>query len=955
MIARVVTLRAVPPLPGPPWGPSKRSWSQGWIAVLISCWLLAGCEDRQATPGSGASLARAAEYHAEGRIADALIEARNAVQEDPENSQALLLLARLHLAADDGASAEAQLARLDHGAVDPETLSLLYARVRLRQNRPEDALAILGEPDGNDPPVPVDRLILRGDALMALDRVDEAEETYRRALRSAPDAGAFAGLAAAAIGRGDTAAAKRHVESGLETAPVDRGLRLAAAELALMEGRPDDAEAGFRSLLDLNRRDPRASAGLARVQIFSGRAAEAAAFLDGQLRLLPGHEGLHYLRAVAAYADEDFETAHNLLSEQLASQPGNVAMRTLAGLTSQRLGRDAEATRHFEHVIRLDPESIEVRRLFGLLQLRTGLPARALASAKAGLETTPEDRDLLTIAGIAAMRSGDTGTAHATLGKAAGLAPDDPWAQLRYGFAELARGQAREAVTRLRDTAERNPEIPEVHAMLILGLLRTGQPEAALAAARAMQTAFPDHGEGFLLAGIVESGLDRPEAALKSFDRAYEVAPDARSGVALAALMWREGRMEETRDLLSRILARTPEAGDAAWLMSFIDYREGRIEEAAERLELALAANAADLRSRRLLAILRFEHGRHETALVHARAGLDLAPDDVVLLEMTVAIHVAAGRIQEARQMAARLAGLKADSPSIHFLLAALHAREGNATGQRLALDQALAVDPDFVPARLMQARMLLLEGKAAEAERLAGRLRTSLGNTPELAEVEGLSRLAQGDPHGALALLEGASAASAGRAIGMAQAMWRTNRRDEAVRHLGAWLDGHGASAPANVLLAEYLGMLGRTEKARVRLEMAASLAPDDFIVHNNLAWLLAREGNLRDALVHARKAHVLAPENAAVLDTLGTILIRSGEFEQALKILSAALRLHPDNPKLQVGYASVLTALGNDGEAIRVLETTLARNPRFEGRGDAETMVLRLREAVRTASGID
>jgi len=167
--------------------------------ILPAFALLAGCQ-----PERGASLAEAQRHYAEGQWGDARIELMNVLKTDPENVDALRLMARIQVAGGDGEGAAATLARIGGKAVLPE-LADMRAEADMLRGRCRDLLA--------EAP---------GKAVMSA--------TLRRV------------RALCAIDGGDTVTATKEVAAGLAVHSGDAGLQLVAARLALLRG--DFSEAG---------------------------------------------------------------------------------------------------------------------------------------------------------------------------------------------------------------------------------------------------------------------------------------------------------------------------------------------------------------------------------------------------------------------------------------------------------------------------------------------------------------------------------------------------------------------------------------------------------------------------------------------------------------------------------------------------------------------------------------
>jgi tetratricopeptide (TPR) repeat protein len=68
----------------------------------------------------------------------------------------------------------------------------------------------------------------------------------------------------------------------------------------------------------------------------------------------------------------------------------------------------------------------------------------------------------------------------------------------------------------------------------------------------------------------------------------------------------------------------------------------------------------------------------------------------------------------------------------------------------------------------------------------------------------------------------------------------------------------------------------------------------PNCATLHNNLAWLCARNGrDLEEAIQHAERAVAIDSENSSYIDTLGEVHFRRGDLEQAIACAVRCLRI--------------------------------------------------------------
>jgi tetratricopeptide (TPR) repeat protein len=141
------------------------------------------------------------------------------------------------------------------------------------------------------------------------------------------------------------------------------------------------------------------------------------------------------------------------------------------------------------------------------------------------------------------------------------------------------------------------------------------------------------------------------------------------------------------------------------------------------------------------------------------------------------------------------------------------------------------------------------------------------------------------------------------------AESLMKAGARVEALTLLREVLKRDVHHARALTMVAIILTELGRQRDALQLFKQLSEQNAQDYVVLNNLAWLLATasEPTLRDpaqALVWARQALLLAPDNYSVWSTLAEAYYRNGRYDRSLRAAEVALRLateqKADGPQL-------------------------------------------------------
>jgi tetratricopeptide (TPR) repeat protein len=164
--------------------------------------------------------------------------------------------------------------------------------------------------------------------------------------------------------------------------------------------------------------------------------------------------------------------------------------------------------------------------------------------------------------------------------------------------------------------------------------------------------------------------------------------------------------------------------------------------------------------------------------------------------------------------------------------------------------------------------RVWLAQSRFDEAERFLAKKLEELGNPPELYVALGL--------------------------------VYREAREaQEAMRAFEQALAKNADYAQAHFYLAAQLDQLDRRQEARESLRRTIQLEPNHPDALNYLGYLDAEEGvNLEEAKVLIERALELDPENGAYLDSLGWVYFKMGKLDEAIALLERAAELVETDP---------------------------------------------------------
>ena len=209
-------------------------------ALSLSCAIAAQAAD------SERYVHEAEDYLRRGEPKAAVIQLKNALQQEPDNARARLLLGKTYLELGQARAAEQALNKaMELGAPEGEVLALL-GEAYLQQGRYREILNEFQVAQEAPAALRAAVLILHARAEFALGQRIPAKAKFAEVLRLEPEnVEAFLGLARIALTEGDYDTAGSNLEPALELAPDNADVWVTKGELARQQGKMQEAKEAF--------------------------------------------------------------------------------------------------------------------------------------------------------------------------------------------------------------------------------------------------------------------------------------------------------------------------------------------------------------------------------------------------------------------------------------------------------------------------------------------------------------------------------------------------------------------------------------------------------------------------------------------------------------------------------------------------------------------------------------
>lgn len=360
--------------------------------------------------------------------------------------------------------------------------------------------------------------------------------------------------------------------------------------------------------------------------------------------------------------------------------------------------------------------------------------AIALLTRAVGLE--PAFADAHYNLGVACRSADQTSAALTAFEQAVSLKPDWPEAHFNLGNCYQDMGCTPQAIRCFEAALRQRPHYPKALNNLASLLLEQGASRRAdelLQRAVRLQPNYPQ--ALYNLARVCRKQRRLPEA-LGYVERAVRLRPALPLyGILMADLLSSLGRVQESRDLLARLLKRHPQEQDAIAKIASLLCKQGDDAAALAVLDRAIADGVAPTAMlKRRVGILqklrRWDDAHQEIVRL-----LEINPDHPAGWKLKGIACLERCDVDGAINAFERSLVLSPGDVQIHCALATALCLARRFTESRQVLDQVLLLQPDFLPARMNLAMLALSDGDFAEGWReFEWRLLADQGRPPKIS-----------------------------------------------------------------------------------------------------------------------------------------------------------------------------------------------------------------------------
>jgi putative PEP-CTERM system TPR-repeat lipoprotein len=589
------------------------------------------------------------DYVKRGKLAEAIVEYRKAVQIDPRFGEARYQLAETYLKKGDRLNATREYVRAADLLPDRNDVQIKAASYLLFAGQFQDAKTRAEKVLARDPKN-VDAQILVANAL-AVNDLSGAVQGMERALASGvPTSGAYSNLGVLQLAKGNREDAEKSFRHAIEIDPQSTMAHLAMANFFWSSAKVAEAERELQQALAIDPANPLTNRALASVYLSSGKFAEAEQYLKKLTELSPDPEHTYLLADYYVAAKRPADAVRVLEPLTAEKSTRALAMTRLAALKYDG-GDTAQGHALIDALLKDFPKNaaaLGLKARFLFYEKRFDDALTLLKAANASNASLPKNQSLL---GAVYLAKGDTEAAFKAYNDALKLDPGTVDALLPLAQINLTRGNGDGAAQFAQQALNAMPEDIRARLVLVRSLVMTNDIGRARRELDAVLAKQPRLAEALVIQGETHMAAKDLTAARASFEKALQADPKSQDALTqLVALDMGTNHADAARTRIENELRKAPSDPNLLMLSARVYATMHEAQKAEAALRRVLDADAANLTAYSMLGQLFIMQGKSKEALEEFTKIVEQRPSSIQAQTTVGILLEQQNRPAEARQ-----------------------------------------------------------------------------------------------------------------------------------------------------------------------------------------------------------------------------------------------------------------------------------------------------------------
>jgi putative PEP-CTERM system TPR-repeat lipoprotein len=653
------------------------------LCVVVSV-AFVGCADKAEQKRK--AVVSADVYAAAGKLDEAIIEYRRAIQFDPKDGQVRLRLSQTYVKAGAMSDGLREMYRASDLRPDDTDLQIVIGNFLLSYDRFDEAKA-RADRVLQLQPTNVKAHLLRGRALARLKDLDNAVKDMRQAISDDPSDGiGYVGLGAIQHARGEVQQAEESFRKAVAVDPNSADVRLEYAGFLLASSRQADAERELKQAYAIDANSVSVNRALANFYLAGKRPPEAEFHLkklaDNPKSVSWAGFTLARFYAATRRPDDAVRVLKGLIAREDTALEGKLQ---LAALIYSR-GQQAEAHTLVNEVLGVLPKEPQALTLKAGFLLDEGKLDEAIGAAQAAKQNSKVARPSILL-GLAYTRAGRLEDAKKALTDALVKEPQSLAAQVELSRLSLMTGDVVWAQKYGADALRAAPQSHSAREAVVRAALAQGDVETAAPPLAALRRDLPDDPKFLYLEGELRTRQGKRSEARQAYSKALAVEPRSlATAEALIRLDLSEGNIRGARTRADQTMSSLPKNADAVILAARTYATSRDLVRAETLLRQAIDLDPGRTDTYGTLANLYLVQRKLDEALQKFQDAATHDPKSVGPPTMIASVLLQQGRRADAKAAYRQALAIDAEAPVAANNLAFLYAEDGENLDEALRL-----------------------------------------------------------------------------------------------------------------------------------------------------------------------------------------------------------------------------------------------------------------------------
>jgi tetratricopeptide (TPR) repeat protein len=447
----------------------------------------------------------------------------------------------------------------------------------------------------------------------------------------------------------------------------------------------------------------------------------------------------------------------------------------------------------------------------------------------------------------------------------------------------------------------------------------------------------------------------RAEAAEVNNEILKENPKDPDSKSLSATFLLEQGDVNNALTQLQAVVTTSPDNATAHYELGrayLASARPDARESARQQFETAIRQQPNMLQPRLGLAELQVMHGEYEAALDSVQTVIERDPGNMTAKVIQSQALLGQKKFGDTNTLLAGMLKSSPSSPDVYYQVGTAALAQGKLKDAETAFQRAYELNPANPRGLLGIVESEIQQGQPEKAMSTLQAESKKAPNRPDLLFLMGSTAQREGKFQDAIGyftrVLNGLDKKSKARAdlyVQIAYTYRLAGDRNSAIANLQKARE----IVPENEIVLQNIGQVmddaGRRPEARQAYEACLVVNPNNVLVLNNLAYLMAESNaDLDVALNHAQKAKGLSPNTAEISDTYGWILLKKGLPEQAIPVFVDLVGRVPTNASYRFHLAKAYAQKGDNAKASGELREALKHSPPHDQQQEIQDMLAKI-----------